>query len=148
MKHVLAVVAVALLAGLAPAGTLHASPAGAVASPGPVKVTIHYKGKGKVDASHKLWVWIFDDPNISAQSSPLDQGSIDKNDAEYVFDGVATSTVYIAAAFDETGAMNGEGPPPTGTPIGILMVDGKPAGITPGANGTATLTFDDTMRMP
>lgn len=147
MKHVLAVVAVALLAGLAPAGTLHASPTATV-NVGSVKVTLHYKGKGKVDSSHKLWVWIFDSPEIGPASSPLDQNNVDKNDSEVVFDGVAPSTVYIAAAFDEQGAMNGEGPPPTGTPIGILMIDGKPAGITPGAKGIATLTFDDTMRMP
>lgn len=144
MKHVLAVVAVALLVGLAPAGTLHASPTTA----GAVKVTLHYKGKGKVDASHKLWVWIFDTPNIGPGAMPIDQTSIDKNDSEVVFDGVAPGTVWIAAAFDEQGVMAGDGPPPTGSPIGILMTDGKPGGVTPGEKGTATLTFDDTMRMP
>lgn len=147
MKHVLAAVAVALLAGLAPAGTLHASPAAAVAA-GPVKVTLHYTGKGKVDSSHKLWVWIFDTPNIGPGAMPIDQASIDKNDAEVVFDGVAPGTVWIAAAFDEQGAMSGDGPPPTGSPIGVLMADGKPSGVTPGEKGVATLTFDDTMRMP
>src|SRR5262245_55383941 len=120
MKHVLAVVAVALLAGLAPAGTLHASPAATVTA-GSVKVTLHYKGKGKVDASHKLWVWIFDTPNIGPGAAPIDQASIDKNDSEVVFDGVAPSTVWIAVAFDEQGVMAGDGPPPTGSPIGILM---------------------------
>jgi hypothetical protein len=147
MKHVLAVVAVALLAGLAPAGTLHASPAAAVAA-GPVKVTLHYKGKGKVDGSHKLWVWIFDTPNIGPGAMPIDQASIDRNDSEVVFDGVAPGTVFIAAAFDEQGVMVGDGPPPTGSPIGILSVDGKPSGVTPGEKGIATLTFDDTLRMP
>ena len=147
MKHVLAVVAVALLAGLAPTGTLHASPAAAVTA-GSVKVTLHYKGKGKVDSSHKIWVWIFDTPNIGPGAMPIDQGSIDKNDAEVVFDGVAPGTVYIAAAFDETGVMAGDGPPPTGSPIGILMTDGKPSGVTPGEKGVASLTFDDTQRMP
>ena len=147
MKHVLAVVAVALLAGLAPSGTLHASPAAAV-SPGAVKITLHYKGKGKVDSSHKLWVWIFDTPNIGPGATPIDQTSIDKNDSDVVFDGVAPGTVWIAAAFDEQGVMAGDGPPPTGSPIGILMVDGKPSGVTPGEKGIASLTFDDTMRMP
>lgn len=147
MKHVLAVAAVALLAGLAPAGTLHASPAAAVTT-GQVKVTLHYKGKGKVDASHKLWVWIFDTPNIAAGTQPIDQASIDTNDTEVVFDGVAPGTVWIAAAFDEQGVMTGDAPPPTGSPIGILMSDGKPSGVAPGEKGIATLTFDDTMRMP
>lgn len=147
MKHVLAVVAVALLAGLAPTGTLHASPA-ASATAGAVKITLHYKGKGTVDPSHKLWVWIFDTPDIGPGATPIDQTSIDRNDSDVVFDGVVPGTVWIAAAFDEQGVMAGDGPPPTGSPIGILMADGKPAGITPGVNGIATLTFDDTMRMP
>ena len=147
MKHVLAVVAVALLAGLAPAETLHASPVATV-SAGSVKVTLNYKGKGTVDASHKLWVWIFDSPNIGAGSMPIDQASIDKNNSEVVFDGVLPATVWIAAAFDEQGVMMGDGPPPTGSPIGIFTAEGKPSGVTPGEKGIATLTFDDTMRMP
>ena len=118
-------------------------------SAGAVKVTIHYKGKGKVDASHKIWVWLFDTPNISAGSTPIDQSSIDKNDSEVVFDGVAPSQVYIAVAFDESGGMTGDGPPPTGTPIGILMgAGGAPNAVTPGEKGIAVLTFDDSQRMP
>jgi hypothetical protein len=145
MKNVLAAVVVALLAGFAPpAGTLHASPAAA----GAVKITVHYTGKGTVDSSHKIWVWLFDDPNIGAGSMPIDQATLDKNDSEAVFEGVAPGEVWVAVAFDENGVMTGDGPPPTGTPIGILMKDGKPAGVTPGEKGIATLTFDDTMRMP
>lgn len=147
MKHFLTAVVVALLAGLAPAAPLHASPV-APAGAGVVKVTIHYTGKGTVDPSHKLWVWIFDNPNIGPGAMPIDQASIDKNDTEVVFEGVAAGTVWIAAAFDEHGVMMGDGPPPTGSPIGVLMADGQPSGVTPGEKGVATLTFDDTMRMP
>jgi hypothetical protein len=145
MKNVLAVVGVALLAGFAaPAGALLAAPAAA----GAVKITVHYTGKGKVDPSHKIWVWLFDNPNIGAGSMPIDQAALDKNDSEAVFEGVAPGEVWVAVAFDETGVMTGDGPPPTGTPIGILMKDGKPASVVPGEKGTATLTFDDMMRMP
>ena len=92
-----------------------------------MKVTVHYKGKGKVDASHKLWVWVFDSPNIGAGSMPMGQVALDKNDTDAVFDGIAAGKVYVAVAFDETGAMMGDAPPPTGTPIGILMgSDGTP----------------------
>ena len=145
MKNVLAAVVVALFAGLAPpAGTLHASPA----TVGAVKITVHYTGKGTVDPSHKIWVWLFDNPNIGAGSTPIDQSSLDKNDSDAVFDGVAPGEVWVAVAFDESGSMSGDGPPPTGTPIGILMKDGKPVSVTPGEKGVATLAFDDTMRMP
>lgn len=146
MKNVLAVAVIALVAGFAqPAGTLHASPAPVA---GTVKITVHYTGKGKVDASHKIWVWLFDTPNIGAGSMPIDQTALDANDTEAVFQGVAPSEVWIAVAFDEQGVMAGDGPPPTGSPIGILMKDGKPGSVAPGEKGMATLTFDDTMRMP
>jgi len=148
MKKVLTVVVVTLLAGLSqPVPTLHAAPA-VSATAGAVKITVHYKGKGKVDPSHKIWVWLFDTPNIGPGAMPIDQASLDKNDADAVFEGVAPGQVWIAVAFDEQGAMAGDGPPPTGTPIGILSTDGKPSPVTPGEKGMATLTFDDTLRMP
>jgi hypothetical protein len=57
--------------------------------------------------------------------------------------------VYVAVAFDEKGGMMGDGPPPTGTPIGILMgPDGAPSGVTPGDKAPVVLNFDDTIRMP
>ena len=60
------------------------------------------------------------------------------------FDGVAGDKVYVAVAFDEKGAMMGDAPPPTGTPIGILMGrDGTPTGVTPGGKDPVVLTFDD-----
>jgi hypothetical protein len=66
-----------------------------------------------------------------------------------VFENVAGDKVYIAVAFDEQGAMTGEGPPPTGSPVGVLMgADGTPRGVTPGDKAGTTLTFDDTIRMP
>ena len=144
MKHVLAVVAIGLLAAFAPS-SLNASPG---IEAGDVKITVHYTGKGKVDASHKIWVWLFDSPNIGAGSMPIEQLSVDKNDTEVLFGGVVAGEVWIAVAFDEQGAMQGDAPPPTGTPIGILMKDGKPLSVSPGEKGIATLTFDDTMRMP
>ena len=149
MKKVLTSVVVILLACLAPpAGVLNAAPAVTVVA-GAVKITVTYKGKGTVDTSHKLWVWLFDTPNIGAGSMPIDQIALDKNGTEAVFENVAGDKVYVAVAFDEKGAMMGDGPPPTGSPIGILMgPDGTPNGITPGGKAPVALTFDDTIRMP
>ena len=149
MKKVLTLVVAALLVNFAqPAGPLNAAPLAATAA-GTVKVTIHYKGKGKVDASHKLWVWVFDTPNIGPGSVPLDQLALDKNDLDAVFEGVAADKVWIAAAFDESGAMTGDGPPPAGTPIGILSDnEGAPLAVISGAKDAAVLTFDDSQRMP
>ena len=150
MKKVLTLAFAALLATVAQSGApLHAAPLATHATAGAVKVTIHYKGKGKVDASHKLWVWLFDSPNIGPGAMPIDQVALDKNDVDAVFDGVAPENVWIAVAFDESGAMMGDAPPPAGTPIGILSgKDGVPMPVVSGAKDAAVLTFDDTQRMP
>ena len=80
---------------------------------------------------------------------PMDQVALDKNDTDAVFEGISTGKVYIAVAFDETGAMMGDAPPPTGTPIGILMgSDGMPSPVAPDGAVPAVLTFDDSQRMP
>jgi len=149
MKKAFAVVVVTLLAGVVqPAPTLHAAPAVSVTA-GSVKITINYKGKGTVDASHQIWVWLFDNPNIGPGSTPIDQMALAKNGGEVEFQGVAPSEVYIAVAFDEKGVMAGDGPPPTGTPIGILAgANGQPTGVAPGEKGIAVVTFDDSLRMP
>ena len=150
MKKALTIVVAALLANLGhPAASLNAAPLATHGAAGTVKVTVHYKGKGKVDASHKIWVWVFDTPNIGPGAMPLDQISLDKNDSEAVFDGISADKVWVAVAFDETGGMMGDAPPPPGTPIGILAgKDGAPAPVVSGSKDVVALTFDDSQRMP
>ena len=151
MKNVLTVAFTALMAATVahPGGALNAAPLAAHVTAGTVKVTVTYKGKGTVDTSHKLWVWLFDSPNIGAGSMPLDQVALDINSADAVFENVAGDKVYIAVAFDEQGAMMGDAPPPSGTPISILMgADGVPRSVVPGGNDAVVMTFDGTMRMP
>jgi hypothetical protein len=148
MKKVMTIVTMALWLGAAiPGGAVNAS-TDALVTAGSVKVTVHYKGKGKVDPSHQIWVWLFDTPNIGPGSMPIGQVSLDKNDAEAVFAAVAAEQVWIAVAYDETGGMTGEGPPPTGSPIGLLIGKEGPAPVTPGEKGVVSLTFDESMRMP
>ena len=150
MKRALTIVIAALLANVAqPAASPTATPLATTAAAGTVKVTVHYKGKGTPDASHKLWVWAFDTPNIGPGAMPVGQVALDKNGAEAVFNDVAADKVWIAAAYDESGSMMGDAPPPSGTPIGILTgSDGAPVAVMSGPNGTAILTFDDSQRMP
>jgi hypothetical protein len=149
MKKVLRFAVAALLVTVVqPGASLNAAPRTVAVTAGTVKVTVHYKGKGKVDASHKLWVWVFDTPNIGAGSMPIDQIALDKNDVDALFE-VSAEKVWIAAAFDETGAMMGDAPPPSGTPIGILMgKEGGPVAVLSGSKDAVVLTFDDSQRMP
>jgi hypothetical protein len=116
---------------------------------GTVKVTVKYTGKGTVDGSHRVWVWLFTSPDIGPGSMPIAQTSLDKNGMPALFENVAADRVWIAVAFDEQGVMAGDGAPPTGTPIGLYVgSDGAPRPVTPGDTADATLVFDDSLRMP
>ncbi|HEX4914199.1 MAG TPA: hypothetical protein VFV51_09590 [Vicinamibacterales bacterium] len=113
-----------------------------------VKVSITYKGKGTVDANHRIWVWLFDTPDIGPGSMPIAELSISANGGTASFDGIDAKRVWIAAAFDESGTMSGNAPPPSGSPIGILAgADGAPKSVVPGEDA-AVMTFDDSQRMP
>jgi hypothetical protein len=148
MKNVTILAVAMLLIGAGrPAVASGSAPGETGVAAGSVKVTVNYKGKGTVDASHQIWVWLFDSPNIGAGSMPVDQASLDTNGAAAVFENVVPGQVYVAVAFDESGTMTGDGPPPPGTPIALLMGGQGPAAITPGDKGVATITFDDSMRM-
>lgn len=115
---------------------------------GTVKVAATYKGKGAVDAKHRIWVWLFDTPDIGPGSMPIAEMSIDSNGGVAAFNGIDAKRVYIAVAFDEGGIMNGNAPPPSGSPIGILLgKDGAPRSVAPDEDVVSVL-FDDSQRMP
>ena len=129
--------------------TAVAASAGARVAAGTVKVTLDYKGKGTVDDSHRLWVWLFATPDIGPGSMPIAELSVDKNGAIATFDGISEERVWIAAAYDEKGSMSGSAPPPSGTPVGLYVgSDGTPRSVVTGDSTVAVLTFDDSFRMP
>lgn len=122
---------------------------GARVAAGTVKVTVTYKGKGTVDSSHRVWVWLFASPDIGPGSMPIAETSIDANGATATFDGIADERVWIAAAYDEKGTMSGSAPPPPGTPVGLYVgSDGAPRSVVPGDSTVAVFSFDDSFRMP
>ena len=129
--------------------TAVAASAGARVAAGTVKVTINYKGKGTVDDSHRVWVWLFATPDIGPGAMPIAELSVDKNGAIATFDGIAEERVWIAAAYDEKASMSGSAPPPPGTPVGLYVgSDGAPRSVVTGDSTVAVLTFDDSFRMP
>ena len=128
--------------------TAVAASAGARVTAGTVKVTVNYKGKGTVDAKHRVWVWLFASPDIGPGSMPIAELSLDANGALATFDGIDAERVWIAAAFDESGSMSGSAPPPSGSPVGVFAgSDGAPKSVVPGEPAVA-LAFDDSFRMP
>jgi len=123
------------------------------ADAGKLKVTVEYKGQsGTVDKDHKIWIWLFDTPNITVESDPIATGWLTENKSSYKFTSLP-KTVYIAAAFDDKGGYDGtSAPPASGTPV---IVHG---GTGPGTSATAvstggddaavTVTFDNSVRIP
>jgi hypothetical protein len=113
-------------------------------------VTVKYSGKGKVDATHQLWVWLFEDPNIGPGSMPIAEEAIDENGGTATFTNVPLKQVYVAVAYDEAGGFGGNAPPPPGSPIAIYGAKGpddKAQPVTPGAKTSVTVTFDEKQRM-
>jgi hypothetical protein len=128
--------------------TALAASAGARVTASTVKVTVNYKGKGTVDAKHRIWVWLFASPDIGPGSMPIAELSIEANGTLATFDGIDAERVWIAAAYDESGSMSGSAPPPSGSPVGVFAgSDGAPASVVPGESAVA-LAFDDSFRMP
>lgn len=126
-----------------------ASPAIVAQESGKLKVTVEYKGAGPVDTAHEIYVWVFDNPNIGADSVPVANDVITANGATLTFSGLPKE-VYLAAAYDEKGDYDGSsGPPPSGTPITIYGEMGAATAIpTAGGDAAVTVTFDATVRMP
>jgi hypothetical protein len=121
------------------------------AESGSLAVTIEYTGKGTVDATHRIWIWVFDSPNITAESMPVAVGSLGENGGTQKFSGLPKE-VYLAMAFDEKGGYDGSaGPPPPGTPIAIhgSVPGGSAAPVATGGESTVLeASFDDSVRMP
>ena len=140
MRWTRAIVALGLVAMATPAIVAQES--------GQLKVTVDYKGSGSVDATHEIFVWVFDNPNIGADSVPIANDMLTTNGGTLTFSGLPKE-VYLAAAYDENGDYDGtSGPPPTGTPITIYGDMGvAKAVVTGGADTAVSVTFDDTVRM-
>ena len=113
-------------------------------------VTVKYGGKGQVDATHKIWVWLFSSPEITPQAVPIAQQALEKNGATASFSKLRGEQVYLVIAFDEKGGFAGSGPPPSGSPLifhGAKGPGDPPAPVVLRSTSRLTVTFDDRRRM-
>jgi hypothetical protein len=126
---------------------------GQPAQTGKLAISIEYTGKGAVDKDHRLWIWVFDNPDSSTwpDSTPLAVAMLTENGATHKFTGLPKQ-VYFGAAYDEAGGYDGSaGPPPAGTPISVygMAEDGMAQAIGTGGDDAAVkASFDDSFRMP
>jgi hypothetical protein len=115
-----------------------------------VNVTVKYTGKGTVDATHKIWVWLFDTPEIGPGSIPIAEDSTAKNGGAVTFANVTAKEVFVAVAYDENGGFAGQAPPPPGSPIamyGVKLATDKPQPVIPGPKASVAITISDAQRM-
>ena len=133
-----------VLAATLVASTLVDAGAQAPAASG-VSVTATYKGKGVVDGTHEIWVFLFTSPNVDNGSRPVGTQTVTKNGGTASFHGV-TSPVYLVMIYDEKGTYDGNSAPPdNGLPVGTYSTDKKaPSAIKPGQKVSAT--FDGSRR--
>ena len=115
--------------------------------PGELTVSATYKGKGVVDDTHEISVFLFDHPNPTEESRPMMMQVITKNGAATTFKGLGATPVYVVTVYDEKASYDGAvGPPPSGTPIATYGKAGKPIAVTPAPGAKVAVAFDDSQR--
>ena len=114
-------------------------------------VRINYTGAGKVDAQHKIFVFLFDSPDFvqTADVNPVASDSTTAKDGTCTFH-VDKSPVYVVAVYDPQGAYEGMSPPPSGSSFGLYGKDGRPEPVKIDAGKTVKVevAFDDSTKMP
>jgi hypothetical protein len=133
-----------------PAAPKGAAPKAAAAAPAAteVAVTVTYKGKGPVDAGHKIILFAFSDPNITSGSRPIGPAQFASKNGETLTFKNVPSLIYVFAVYDEKGTYDGvSGPPPPGLPATIYRKapKGAPTAVAPGSP-IVKFTFDDSER--
>ena len=124
-----------------------------LAQPGPLLITVDYQGPGTVSQDHQLSVFVFDDPNMSADSLPIWTGQLADNQKTLGAGSFDASTIWVAVTFDETGGYDPfAGPPPSGSPFALYSTDptGMPTGVAlhDDQETEIAIAFDGTLRMP
>ena len=111
-----------------------------------LQVQIHYTGSGTVDATHKIFVALWDSPDLTGGPPTAVQSTTSKN-GSVTFSDIQKSPVYVSAAYDPSGQWDASAPPPPGSSLGMFSTaPPKPdaVNVTPGKVAKVTITFDDT----
>jgi hypothetical protein len=116
---------------------------------GNVQATVTFTGRGTVDQTRRIWVFLFDTPAPGPGTQPLAVQAITKSGGVAAFKGLTISPVYVLVAYDEDAAYDGKSAtPPIGAPIGMYSTDGKePSPVEPGPAVKVRVSFGDSRRM-
>lgn len=113
------------------------------------QVDVTYTGSGTVDASHKIYVALWDTADFNS-GPPAQTKSIDTKKGTVTFT-IGDSAVYASVAYDPTGKWDAQSPPPSGTSLGMYTVDPPhpaPFHAAPGKTVKVKIAFDDSIKVP
>jgi hypothetical protein len=115
-----------------------------------IQVDVVYSGSGKVDASHKIYVALWDSANFDG-GPPVDVQSLEAKTGTVAFKNVQTVPAYVSAAYDPSGKWDAQSPPPSGSSLGMHSTKPPtpdPIDVAPGKTVKVKLTFDDSNKVP
>jgi hypothetical protein len=115
-----------------------------------IQVDIAYTGSGTVDASHKIYVALWDSANFDG-GPPAAIQSLDSKTGIVTFTNVEKSPAYVSTAYDPTGKWDAQSPPPSGSSLGMYgskPPTPDPITVDPGKTTKVKLTFDDSNKVP
>ena len=114
-----------------------------------LQVQLHYTGSGTVDATHKIFVALWDSEDFNS-GPPAEVKSATSKNGMVTFSDVKKVPAYVSAAYDPSGRWDASGPPPNGASLGMYSKappKPDPIAITAGKVTKVTLSFDDTAKV-
>jgi hypothetical protein len=115
-----------------------------------IQVDIDYTGSGTVNASHKVYVALWDSSDMSS-GPPVAVLSLNSKKGTVTFSDVQRVPAFVSAAYDPTGNWDAQSPPPSGTSLGMYSrnpPNPQPIDVAPGKSVKVTITFDDAVKVP
>jgi hypothetical protein len=115
-----------------------------------IQVDIDYTGSRIVNASHKIYVALWDSSDMSG-GPPVAVLSLNSKKGTVTFSDVQRVPAFVSAAHDPTGNWDAQSPPPSGSSLGMYSKNPpnpQPIDVAPGKTVKVTITFDDSVRVP
>ena len=115
-----------------------------------IQVEINYTGSGTVNASHKIYIALWDSSDFSS-GPPAAVESLDSKHGTVTFSSVQKVPAYVTAAYDPTGAWDAQSPPPSGSSLGMYTTNPpnpQPIDVAAGTTVNVSITFDDSAKVP
>ena len=115
-----------------------------------IQVDIDYTGSGIVNASHKIYVALWDSSDMSG-GPPVAVLSLNSKKGTVTFSDVQRVPAFVSAAHDPTGNWDAQSPPPSGSSLGMYSKNPpnpQAIDVAPGKTVKVTITFDDSVKVP